>query len=360
MVDAGIVVGDPHQQAGDGKAGERAPVDVEAGRADRRIAERRAQAEHQGRDREQGHGRDRGRTPEALVEGAHDVVRGAELDEVGAGDRGQQADAADHQREHHQRGLLGTVEEDRPQQHRGDEGDRVGLEQVGRHAGAVADIVADIVRDHGRVARVILGDAGLDLADEVGADVGTLGEDAAAEPGEDRDQRGAEGEADQGLQDAPLLDPEGEQEAVIEGDAEQAQGHDQEAGDRPRLEGHVQAAGEPALGRGLGGADVGPHRDVHADIAGGGREAGADHVADADRDAEEEGQEQEDDHADGGDGHVLAIEIGAGTLLDGGGDLLHPRVPGRHGQHQVPCLHAIGDASTAAQYDEHVEDPFKS
>ena len=38
---------------------------------------------------------------------------------------------------------------------------------------------------------------GLDLADEVGADVGGLRVDAAAEPREDRDERAAEGEADQ-------------------------------------------------------------------------------------------------------------------------------------------------------------------
>ena len=41
------------------------------------------------------------------------------------------------------------------------------------------------------------GNAGLDLADEVAADVGALGENAAAETGEDRDQRGAETERDQ-------------------------------------------------------------------------------------------------------------------------------------------------------------------
>ena len=86
-------------------------------------------------------------------------------------------------------------EEDRGEQHRRDDRHDIGLEQIGRHAGAVADIVADIVGDDRRVARVVLGDAGLDLADEVGADIGALGEDAAAEPGEDRDQRGAEASA---------------------------------------------------------------------------------------------------------------------------------------------------------------------
>ena len=87
----------------------------------------------------------------------------------------------------------GDAEDDR-----GDEGDLVALEQVGGHAGAVADVVADVVGDGGRVARVVLGDAGLDLADEVGADVGGLGEDAAADAEEQGEQRAAEPEADRG------------------------------------------------------------------------------------------------------------------------------------------------------------------
>jgi hypothetical protein len=71
----------------------------------------------------------------------------------------------------------------------------VGLVEVGAHAGDVADVVADVVRDGRGVARVVLGDAGLDLADEVGADVGGLGVDAAADTGEERLRRGAHAEA---------------------------------------------------------------------------------------------------------------------------------------------------------------------
>ena len=96
-------------------------------------------------------------------------------------------------------GLAG--EEDRRQHHGGDHGHRVGLEQVGRHAGAVADIVAHVVGDGRRVARVVLRNAGLDLADEVAAHVGALGEDAAAETGEDRDQRSAEAQGDEAVDD---------------------------------------------------------------------------------------------------------------------------------------------------------------
>ena len=76
-----------------------------------------------------------------------------------------------------------------------DQRDGVGLEQVGGHAGAVTDVVADVVGDGGGVARVVLGDALLDLADQVGADVGGLGEDAAADTHEHGEQRGAEAEA---------------------------------------------------------------------------------------------------------------------------------------------------------------------
>ena len=82
------------------------------------------------------------------------------------------------------------------QDHRADVLGGGGLEQVRATAGAVADVVADEVRDDTGVAGVVLGDALLDLADEVRPDVGGLGVDAAAELGEQRHERGAEAEAD--------------------------------------------------------------------------------------------------------------------------------------------------------------------
>jgi hypothetical protein len=126
------------------------------------------------------------------------------------------------------------------EQHRRDERDRVGLEQVGGHAGAVADVVADVVGDDGRVARVVLGDARLDLADEVGADVGALGEDAAAEAREDRDQRAAEGRGRSAAAARRLVSPIAAASSVVAGDAEQAEADDQQAGDRAAAEGDLQ------------------------------------------------------------------------------------------------------------------------
>ena len=263
---------------------------------------------------------------QALVERAHDRAVGAELDEERADDRGHDAGAADAERiEHRGRENRLAREEDRGEHHRGDDGHRVGLEQVGGHAGAVADVVAHVVGDGRRVARIVLRDAGLDLADEVGADVGALGEDAAAETGEDRDQRGAERERHQRVDHRAAFRREAaraDQEPVVERDAEQRETGDQHAGDGARLERDIEAFGERLRG-GLRGADVRAHRDVHADEAGRAGEHRTDQEADRHKCAEQDPQPDEDDRAHDRDGHVLALEIGLRAFGDRGGDLLH-------------------------------------
>ena len=201
IVGAGVVFGDPDQEAGDDQADHRTDIERAAG-DDAAVGRGEAGVEAaQDPHHDQGDGDQRQDAggDQALVERGHDLLRGAQADEEGADHRGDDAGAADGQREQHQGVARRAGEEDRGQQHGGDDGHHIGLEQVGRHAGAVADIVADIVGDHGRVARIVLGNAGFDLADQIGADIGALGEDAAAETGEDRDQRGAEGERDQRL-----------------------------------------------------------------------------------------------------------------------------------------------------------------
>ena len=128
----------------------------------------------------------------------------------------------------------GDAEDDRRHQ-----GDLVALEQVGGHAGAVAHVVAHVVGDGGRVAGVVLGDAGLDLADEVGADVGRLGEDAAADPQEQGEQRAAEAEADEDGRAGVLEDHDDER------GAEQAEADGEHAGHAAGAERHL--AGRPGI-----------------------------------------------------------------------------------------------------------------
>ena len=153
-------------------------------------------------DRDDGQDRrDDRRDVEALVDRGQRVLARLHPRDEHADDRGDRADSRDDQREDEALGAEG----DRAEDQRGDQRDRIRLEEVGGHAGAVADVVADVVRDRGRVARVVLRDARLDLADEVGADVGGLGEDAAADPHEHREQGRAEAEALEDLGSVTLV-----------------------------------------------------------------------------------------------------------------------------------------------------------
>ena len=272
-------------------------------------------------DRVEGRDRDQAGQDHALVERTLDAV-GFRPHHQGADDRGDDRHAAEHQRV--DRDLAGevAVEGQNAEQHYRDGGDRVGLEQVGRHTGAVADVVADVVGDHSRVAGVVLGDPRLDLADQVGADVGGLGEDAAAEPGEDGNQRATEAEADQRVNGLLVGAAGDDQEPVVAGDPDQGQADDQQTGDRAAFEGDVERRRHPAARR-LGDAAVGPHRDVHPDEAGSAGEDRADDEAERGLPVLQNQQQERDRHRDGGDDRVLAVQVGLGAFLYGARDFAH-------------------------------------
>ena len=138
------------------------------------------------RDKPEGHRRDQARDDHALVQGIHDLAAFRHLDEEGADDRGDDRRCAQRQRVD-DGGVARILHDQTAQQHGGHQRDGVGLEQIGRHTGAVTDVVTDVVGDGGRVARIVLGDALLDLADEVSADVSGLGEDTATNTHEHRE-----------------------------------------------------------------------------------------------------------------------------------------------------------------------------
>ena len=326
----GVVLGDPHQRGGQQQADDRAAEH----RHRRDLGRRIAGADQPRGDRiVGGEGQDAG-DDQAAIERRHDLAAIGRLDEVTADDRRDDRHAAQRQRIENQilaegrRGLDGQ----RRQHHRRDHGHGVGLEEVGGHAGAVADVVTDVVGDDRRVARIVFRDAGLDLAHQVGADVGALGEDAAAKTGEDGDQRGAEGQADQRFDDMMQIGGSASrpQVGVVAGDAEQAEADDQHAGDRAALEGDRECRGDAAPG-GFGRTHVGPHRDVHADEAGGAGENRADQEADGGQPAElrHEPDDQEEHDTDDADGLVLTVEVGRGSLLNRFGNLLHACVASR-------------------------------
>ena len=196
VLGAGVVLGDPDQRGGQHQAdGASAPQPYLSAGAECVVGH------HLRGDEVEGDQRQTACHCQALVERRHHVLHARRgLDEAAADDRRDDRHPTQQQRIDHRSHLRRTDDCQCTQCHRGNQCDGIGLEQVGRHAGAVTDVVTDVVSDHRRVARIILGDAGFDLAHQVGTDVGALGEDATAQSREDRDQRRAEGKAQQRLE----------------------------------------------------------------------------------------------------------------------------------------------------------------
>ncbi len=185
-----------------------------------------------------------------------------------ADDGREHADGAGREREQRaDRPQLGPGGEERlergdAEDDRRDERDLVRLEQVGGHAGAVADVVAHVVGDRRRVAGIVLGDAGLDLADEVGADVGRLGEDAAADAQEQREERTTESEPDEDRRGRVLEDHDDDRRA------EQAEPDGEHARHAAGAERDLQRGRHRSALRRRGGPHVAAHGEAHADESG--------------------------------------------------------------------------------------------
>ena len=146
----------------------------------------------------------------------------------------------------------------------GQDGAHIGLVQIGAHTGHIAHVVAHVVGNGGGVAGVILGDAGLHLAHQVGAHVGGLGEDAAAHAAEQGHERGTHAEHNHGLGDLGRAEAGDVLEDMEpDGHVQQAQAHYGEAHDRAGGEGHAQAPVQALMG-GIGGAGIGGGGDLHA------------------------------------------------------------------------------------------------
>ncbi len=255
----------------------------------------------------------------ALGERAHHEDADERRDEAG----GDEGDGEEHRPE---AGLIRNELRGCGERDAGDHGTHIRLEDVGAKASDVTHVVADVVGDRGGVARVVLGDAGLDLADQVGADVGGLGIDAAAHTGEERDRAGAHREAGDDLtelgeagvaeQELPLPDED-------RSDAEEAEGRHGESHHRAAGEGDTERGGLPAGARGFGRAHVGLGGRGHAGPARRDGAESADHVRDAGAGADGEAEQHGDDEEEGQKDRVLALEEGHGAELDLLGEVLH-------------------------------------
>ena len=238
------------------------------------------------------------------------------------------------------------------QHHGGNQRHRIGLEQVGRHAGAVAHVVAHVVGNHRGVAGVVFRNARLDLAHQIGAHVGTLGEDAAAQAREDGDERRAKRKADQRIEQRGQFGGGCEvaiagQKPVKRRDTEQPQPHHQHAGDGAAAKSHVERRADAARGC-LRCAHVGAHRDIHADEAAGTREHGPHHKADGRRPVKENANQHRQHHAHEGNGLVLARQVSRRAGLNGCRNFLHARIAGVFAKNPAPRPDAVGHGDQPA------------
>ena len=230
----------------------------------------------------------------------------------------------------------------------------VGLVEVGAHARHVAHVVAHVVSDGGRVARVVLGNARLDFAHEVSAHVSRLGVDAAADAREERLCRRAHAKGQHGdghlgqlvvrvhvgADEPDIADEVAEARGHVgrrvdklveddepQRDVEQAKADDDEAHHRAGAEGDLQAAVE-SLGGALGGAAGSVGRGLHADESAQAGEEAAGEEGDGHKGVlqAEQSERDEDDAEDGeddGDARILLLEVGHRPLADEAGDFLH-------------------------------------
>ena len=172
-----------------------------------------------------------------------------------------------------------------------DHGADIGFEQIGAHARDVAHVVADVVRDDAGIARIVLGNARLDLAHQIGADVRCLGVDAAPDPGEQGDGAGAHGEAGDVLGVLRITVDQIENAQAQEPEAGYGESHH-----RPAVEGHEQRFRLAALRGRLGCAHVGAGGRLHAEKPGYHRADRAREESQRGGDSELPGQQQRHHH----------------------------------------------------------------
>ena len=322
-------------------ADEHATDETRQGGGDHAVPQAQSHADEDDRQTHQGAGRIDAAAQTAQQHFLRCAFLGA--DEEGANHADDQTGRGHQQREEltGQLHVLGQAGAKGRQRDGGDDRTGITLEKIGAHASHVADVVAHVVGDGRRIAGIILRDARFGLPHQVGADVGRLGVDAAADAGENGDRGAAEAEAGQGacrLGRGQLAAEQDKKNAH----AQQRQGDDHRAHHRAAGEGHPQPAVE-ALGRGLRRAHVGAHGDIHADVTGqAGRQRPADegdrrpdaHAAALQAGKQDQHQRNQDDQ--NAHGTIFTRQKGLGAALNRTRNALHGLVARVLGHDEIP------------------------
>ena len=358
VVGAGIIFGDPDQKPGDGQANhhgiEQCPTSETAGAIGHYGIH--ITAECLICDITNRRNRSDCGDQKALIHRTHDVGTAAQTDEKGSQNRGQNADTTNNQWQRHQVQQFScwhrSWHQQGKQNHRCANGHNIGFKQVGRHTSTIPNVIADIIGDRRRVAGVILRNICFDLTDEVSADVRSLGKYTTAQTRKDRNQRSAERQCQQTVNNRTAVrHVHRDFGEIIEetGNREQSKTSNEHTGNRTGIKRHSQAFLE-AFTSGLRSTDVGANRDVHPNKAGRTRQHSAKDETDRRQRPEEHTDQNRNDDANNGDSAILAGQIGASAFLDSGCNFLHPRCAGRCSKHRAACYNSIKHGNKPAQY----------
>ncbi len=205
---------------------------------------------------------------------------------------------------------------------RGDNGRHHGFVDVGPHAGDIADIVSNIVRNPSGVARIVLRNPLHDLAGDVGSDIGGLGVDAPAYTSEERDGAGAHRKS---VEHGAVA---GKQECDA-GQADQAEPCHRESHDRAAVEGSEQCVRLALRARRFRGADIGKRGRLHPAEAGQKGEQRTNHESGTRRNSQPPRNQPENHHHVRGQDSVFPHEERHGPFTDVARDSVHGTVARR-------------------------------
>ena len=234
-----------------------------------------------------------------------------------AQDRAQHGNSAEHKRVNHSRRVV--RQRQCADKDRADQAHRVRFEHIGGHARAIAHVVADVVCDRRRVARIVFFETLLDLAHKVRADIGGLGVNAAAESREHADETSPERETDQTI-DRHVRPGNTRDQSVENRYRQKRESHHEQPGNGAAVESHSQGFVN-RLCCGLRRPHVGHHGDAHPNETGRKRAKRADNKANGRRTIFENEKQNENDYCDRADRDHLPIQIRLGAFLNGSGDL---------------------------------------
>ncbi len=155
----------------------------------------------------------------AAIESRHGIALFLSLDDHNTDDRCDQPQGPGDQGKNDPFDSEVRIESD-AENHRADVFRGGGFKQIGAAAGAVTDVVADQVGDHRGITRIVLRDAGLNFADEIGAHVSGFCVNTATELGEQRDKRSTEPITDDGERDLLRIVAQGLKQSVEAADSQ--------------------------------------------------------------------------------------------------------------------------------------------